>query len=126
MTDEIKALLDDYGHLQDRIASDRNDKDALLERYLGERYGEYVLGEAEINESLSNTEATASALKAKIVELAKSAGESVAGARYRATYVKGKVTWDDKGLIGYSKAHPEVMELRTTGEPSVRVEAVRK
>lgn len=41
-----------------------------------------------------------------------------------ALYMPGRITWDTRGLEGYSKAHPEVLELRRVGEPFVTIKGV--
>lgn len=38
-----------------------------------------------------------------------------------ATFIKPRVTWDTSALEGYSKAHPEILEFKKVGEPSVRI-----
>jgi len=51
-------------------------------------------------------------------------GESVKGETYRASYVKGRISWDTKALDGYAVAHPEIEKLRTEGAPTVRIAKV--
>jgi hypothetical protein len=48
-------------------------------------------------------------------------GESVVGEVYRASYVKGRVSWDTKALDGYALTHPEIEKLRIEGAPTVRI-----
>ena len=50
-------------------------------------------------------------------------GETIRGSRLMAVWSKGRAAWDDKGLMGYAKAHPELMELRKQGEPSISIRA---
>lgn len=51
-------------------------------------------------------------------------GESVSGGAFRASYVKGRVIWDSRGMEGYAKKHPEVLEFRKEGDPNVTLRAV--
>jgi uncharacterized protein YifE (UPF0438 family) len=48
-------------------------------------------------------------------------GESVKHPEVHAVYVRGRVTWDSKGLGRYADTHPEVNEFRTIGPPSVQM-----
>ena len=48
-------------------------------------------------------------------------GESVVGEVYRASYVKGRVSWDTKALDGYALTHPEIEKLRIEGAPTARI-----
>jgi hypothetical protein len=46
-------------------------------------------------------------------------GHSVQGHGLHAVYVKGRVSWDDRALQGFATGHPEVLQFRTQGAPSV-------
>lgn len=48
-------------------------------------------------------------------------GASVRGSRIQAVYVKGRISWDNKGLSGYAAAHPEVLTFRKEGPPGVQL-----
>ncbi len=77
--------------------------------------------------------AQAQAIDANIVELEAevkraviAAGASVKGARLHAVLVKGRVTWDTKGVEGFALAHPELMCYRREGDPSVSIRGIGK
>jgi len=53
-------------------------------------------------------------------------GESVTGGMYRATFTKGRVSWDNEGIEKYATAHPEVMQFRKQGQPIVTLRIVNK
>lgn len=53
-------------------------------------------------------------------------GESVTGGVYRATFTKGRVSWDNEGIEKYATAHPEVMQFRKQGQPIVTLRVVNK
>lgn len=53
-------------------------------------------------------------------------GESVTGGMYRATFTKGRVSWDNEGIEKYANAHPEVMQFRKQGQPIVTLRIVNK
>ena len=52
-------------------------------------------------------------------------GATVKGSMYQAVYVKGRDSWDTKALDGYAAAHPEIIQFRTTGNPSVTIRSVK-
>lgn len=53
-------------------------------------------------------------------------GESVTGGMYRATYTKGRVSWDNSGIEMYAESHPEVLQFRKQGQPIVSLRVVSK
>ncbi|HRJ76208.1 MAG TPA: hypothetical protein PLX90_09430, partial [Anaerolineales bacterium] len=53
-------------------------------------------------------------------------GESVTGGMYRATFTKGRVSWDNEGIEKYANSHPEVMQFRKQGQPIVTLRIVNK
>ena len=59
-------------------------------------------------------------IKAKIKEDSLVHGESVKGEHMKVTWVKGRVTWDSKGLEGYAIANPLILKFRKQGNPSIR------
>lgn len=91
---------------------------------------EIRLALAELDAEFGETQAAAGAniaeLKSKIEALAKEHGASVAGRYMRATFVKGKVTWDAKALDGYMIAEPALAAFRKEGDPSIRIEFIKK
>jgi hypothetical protein len=53
-------------------------------------------------------------------------GESVSGGMYRATYTKGRVSWDNDGITKYAESHPDVLQFRKQGQPIVSLRVVNK
>ena len=45
--------------------------------------------------------------------------ESVSGGMYRAVYTQGRVSWDNDGMLSYALSHPDVLQFRKQGQPSV-------
>lgn len=82
--------------------------------------------DAEYSETQAGAGANIDALKLQIEALAKERGESVVGQHMRATFVKGRVTWDAKALDGYMIAQPALCAFRKEGEPSVRIDFIKK
>ena len=55
------------------------------------------------------------AVKAAVV----GAGESIKGSHMHAVYNFGRAHWDDKKLVKYALAHPEILLCREQGDPYV-------
>lgn len=53
-------------------------------------------------------------------------GESVSGGMYRATYTRGRVSWDHDGITKYAEAHPDVLQFRKQGRPVVSLRVMNK
>ena len=51
-------------------------------------------------------------------------GESVKAAGFQAVWTKGRVTWDSKGLSAFGESHPEILQFRKEGEPSVTIRRI--
>lgn len=52
-------------------------------------------------------------------------GSSVKGQHLRALWTRGRVSWDTRALDGYAVAHPEILPMRKSGDPSVSIRDVR-
>jgi protoporphyrinogen oxidase len=77
--------------------------------------------EAEFAEKDRGAQANIEALEGEIKEETLALGESVKAAGFQAVWAKGRVSWDGKGLSTYSQSHPEVLQFRKEGEPSVSI-----
>lgn len=53
-------------------------------------------------------------------------GESVTGGSYRASFTKGRVSWDNDGISKYAESHPDVLQFRKQGQPIVVLKVVNK
>jgi hypothetical protein len=51
-------------------------------------------------------------------------GESISGGTYRAVYTRGRVSWDASGMERYARQHPDVLQYRKEGQPSVSLRPV--
>lgn len=81
--------------------------------------------EAEFSSKSSYVVTNITELETAIKNDVLSEGETVKGTRLQAVWAKGRVSWDDKSLSGYAKAHPELNEFRKQGEPSVSIRQVK-
>ena len=80
----------------------------------------YSLGFIDVPIRTSNADAEKAALEDEIKRAVVELGVSVEGENVKATFVKGRLSWDGKGLEGYAVAHPEVMVFQKQGSPYVR------
>lgn len=82
--------------------------------------------EAEFGQKAEALGANIEALEAEIKAGTLAHGATVKSGRFQAVWNKGRDTWDGKGLGAYAEAHPEVLEFRRQGEPSVTIRRVGK
>jgi len=80
---------------------------------------------AEFEPLLNSAEERATALEAEIRQDVLAHGASVKGRRLYAVFSRGRVSWDTDRLDVYASTHPEVIEFRTQGQPSVSVRVVK-
>ena len=80
--------------------------------------------EAEFSADVEHIDLVISTLTEEIKTAAIAHGESVKGDNMKVTFVKGRVTWDSKGLAGYAVANPEVLKFKKVGNPSARIGSV--
>lgn len=52
-------------------------------------------------------------------------GATVKGNHYMAVYVSGKTSWNGKALEGFAMAHPEILQAKKVGEPTVTFRKVK-
>jgi hypothetical protein len=51
-------------------------------------------------------------------------GESVQGGSYKAVYMQGRVSWDNKSITKYAVSHPEILQFRKQGNPTVSLRII--
>lgn len=127
--DNARELLDQLAECEDRINSLVRDKDSSVKASLtpeeeralktvADREAEYVAEMKPLFDAARETEAK---LRLQIQKAIVELGRSVKGGRKTGVFVKGRSAVDVKGLEGYGKAHPEVLDFITTGDPSVTI-----
>jgi len=82
--------------------------------------------EAEFRPALDAAEANTNALEAEIKTDVLLRGESLRGSHYQAVYMKGRVSWDLPGMNEYARDHPDVLQFRKEGQPTVGLRATGK
>lgn len=121
LEDRAISLLDKLGSLFDHIDHLTQEKGELLDAAIPAEVKDKL---QEISLSYEIALQTARAEAAELQERIKAAvleyGESIQGGTVKAIHVKGRESWDTKALDGYAIAHPEILSLKTVGEPSIR------
>ena len=98
------------------------DKEALKESIIPAEIKQQLRDvDAEYDPKLEAISQERAQLEAEVRNNVMVSGESVVGEIYRASYVKGRVSWDTKALDGYAVAHPEIAQFKKLGAPSVRI-----
>jgi len=77
--------------------------------------------EEEFAQKAQAADANIEGLETSIRSETLSLGESVRAAGWQAVWNKGRQSWDSKGLAGYAETHPDVLQFRKEGEPSVTI-----
>jgi uncharacterized protein YifE (UPF0438 family) len=77
--------------------------------------------DAEFGEMLREADEEVSRLEGEVKEAVRTVGQSVKHEGIHAVYVGGRVTWDNRRLGHYAETHPEVLEFRRVGNPSVSI-----
>jgi hypothetical protein len=52
-------------------------------------------------------------------------GQTVKGTRLMVVWAKGRSSWDGKLLDGYAMDHPEILQAKKIGEPTVSIRSVK-
>ena len=80
--------------------------------------------EAELAPDLERFDEIIKELSAEIKTGCVEFGTSVKGENMRVSFVKGRTTWDSKGLSGYAVAHPEILQFQKVGNPYASIKNV--
>ncbi len=115
VTEKLKRLTDL------RAAADvtRLDHEAKRAEILKQVQAELDALEAEYKPLLESVDENISKLETEIKTDVLLYGESVHGGTFRAVYTKGRTSWDNSGIEKYAELHPDVLQFRKQGPPSV-------
>ena len=92
--------------------------DEILTAEIKEKLAEIDAEFAQKTDALSQeNEFIVAQIKAAVIQ----EGTTISGSVHQAVYSKPRVSWDSKGLAGFSVAHPEIMVFQKVGEPSVSI-----
>ena len=77
--------------------------------------------EAERSTSLDAANEGMNKIQAEIKSDVVNHGSTVKSEHIQAIFVNPRITWDTKRLDGYAAAHPEIVQFRKIGKPTVRL-----
>ncbi len=123
--EHIIARLDELSEVRAAVEITRLDYEAKRAEILKAVQAELDELEAEYQPLLDAAGERAQALEAEIRQAVVECGASVRGAHLQAVYTRGRVTWDNRRLDLYAETHPDIVEFRHQGEPSVSLRAAR-
>ena len=125
MSEAIVRKLDELGELKAEADLLKIKKQELIDsilttevkRQLAEIDEETAPQFENINKRLGEIEAS---IKTDVIQF----GKSVKGNSLQAVWNKGRVKWNDSGLMQYLSVHPEIAYLREVGNPSIAIRKV--
>lgn len=117
--ESVLAKLERLAQLQAAVDVARMDYESRRTEILKKVQDELDAVEAEFKPALEAAETNTAALEAEIKNDVLLRGESLRGSAFQAVYVKGRVSWDSGGMNEYARDHPEVLQFRKEGQPSV-------
>ncbi|MEW6094058.1 MAG: hypothetical protein AB1531_08850 [Chloroflexota bacterium] len=111
-----------------RAAADltRMDYEAKRLEILKQIQAELDALEAEYTPLLESANENLASLEAEIKNDVLMHGESVQAGSYRAVYVQGRVSWDNDGMNRYAVSHPDILQFRKQGQPTVTIRTVEE
>ena len=121
----IVAKLEELTELKAAAEITRLDYEAKRDEILKAVQAELEALEAEYAPLLEAAAARISALELEVKDEVLQHGASVKGGGWYAMYSRGRVTWDNKALDSYARAHPEIIRFRKEGAPSVSLRVVK-
>lgn len=80
---------------------------------------------AEFQPMIDAANAAKDALLEEIKAEVLTAGSTAKGSKYMAVWNKGRESWDGKKLNGFAMAHPEILQAKNVGEPTVSIRRVK-
>ena len=121
MTD-IYTQIEEYSRLSAGIDDIRAQKQAIIERIMTPEIREQLAEvDAEFDPKIAELNQTKAILEAQIKARVLEAGRTIKGSLHSFTFSKPRISWDSKGLDGYAVAHPEILQFRKEGSPSVSI-----
>jgi hypothetical protein len=122
---DIVIKLDQLSELQAATEVTRQHYEAKRTEILRAVQAELDALVTEFDPLIKSAEERAAALEAEIKKDVAVYGSSVKGRGLHAVYYHGRVSWDTKALDVYAVSHPEVIDFRRQGEPSVSIRVTK-
>jgi hypothetical protein len=119
---DVAGMLDQLTELYTQREALAQEKQALIQKTLPPEVRARLDDiEAEFAEKDKAAASKVETLEESIKAATLAHGETVRGSAFQAVWNKGRQTWDSKGLATYADSHPEVLQFRKEGEPSVTI-----
>jgi len=122
----VATKLERLSNLRNAIEFTRLDYETKRTAILKQVQAELDALDAEYKPVLESAEENIAALENEIKTDVLLYGESVSGGMYRASYARGRVSWDNEGMTKYATVHPDVLQFRKQGQPIVSLRVVNK
>ncbi len=126
MDNDIIAKLDELDAIRTAADVTRVDYEAKRAEILKKVQAELDALDEEFKPLLNVSDLRVAELEDEIKQAVLKLGATVKGARVQAVYYKGRISWDSEKLDRYAAAHPEVMQYRKQGEPSIQLRVMKK
>ena len=125
MSDTVVTKLNELADLRSSLDAVALEKQAMIDSILTPEIKAKIAEiEAEFAGKAETANEKASVLETEIKELVKAGAVTVKSAFLMAVYAKGRVSWDPKSLDGYAIGHPEILNFRKEGDPSVSIRRI--
>lgn len=112
---ESPELLKPYEDAVDKLETLRTGRQVIVDKVLEAVKAELEEIDSLIADAEKELESAIEVIKEKTLEV----GETQEGEKFMAVFVSGATRWDTSKLEGYALAHPELMALKSIGEPRV-------
>lgn len=124
--EHVAEKLERLTNLRGGVDVARLDYEAKRAEILKQIQAELDALDAEYKPILESAEENIATLENEIKTDVLLYGESVSSGTYRATYTKGRVSWDNEGMEKYAASHSDVLQFRKQGQPIVSLRIVSK
>ncbi len=124
--DYVAEKLERLSNLRNAAEFTRLDYETKRTQILKQVQAELDALNLEYKPVMERTEENIAALENEIKTDVLLYGESVSGGMYRATYTRGRVSWDSDGITKYAESHPDVLQFRKQGQPIVSLRVMNK
>ena len=122
----VAEKLERLSNLRNAAEFTRLDYETKRTQILKQIQAELDALDSEYKPVMETVEANIDALENEIKTDVLLYGESISGGMYRATYTKGRVSWDNDGITRYAESHPDVLQFRRQGQPIVSLRVLSK
>jgi hypothetical protein len=116
---ELSALFDYLRAARREAAAARTEHEARRAALLEQIRPQLDALDAELADRLETAASEAARVEAEVRAAILAQGASFKHAGIQATFYRGRVSWDNKGLAEYMRDHPEIEAYRKVGQPTV-------